>query len=181
MPNVAALHGAVGLAQSRHHGASFSSASTSCTDDDFLVLTPARDSLEIVRKTIALKREQRRIAAEGDDLPVLTSEDLPARDSLEIAHMNIARKRQRSAVWSHHVPHRDSLDLARERAAARDAGNKRRSFKQGVCTGFRAKVGAALAKAKSGCPLDGSKVEEDTSVKGRPTIVILQHTVRKLA
>jgi hypothetical protein len=268
MPNISALHGAVGLARSRRHAASISSATTCCTDDH-LALTkedlPARDSLEIVRMTIAPKHERRNAAtdsddltfltkedlpardsleiarksiarkrercaaaaAEGDDLPVLTKEDLPARDFLEIARKNFAHKRERylataaamsaelsaaskaadvtnaagtttgslygtprrnaidlnrrNLVWFHHVPHRDSVDLARERAAARDVVAKRRGFRQRVCTGFRTKVGAALAKAKSGHSLEGSEAEDGTGVEGRPRIAVLRHTLRKLA
>jgi len=222
MHNTSTLHGAIGLACSRRHAASFSSAST-CSTDDFPALTkddlPARDSLEFVRKTIAHKRELRN-AADGEDLPVLTPEDLPARDSLEFVRKTIAQKRERrnaalsarlpavdaadvinvddntfgsplvrmgrrhaNRPWDHYIPHKDSLDLSRERAT-RDVVTKRRSLKQRVCSRFQAVVtitGAALARAKSGCSLDGSKSEHDDSFDGRPKIEILQHTVRKLA
>jgi len=251
---VPTLHGATGLARSRRHAASFSSATTYSTDD-FPALTkedlPARDSLEIVRKTLAHKRACRNLAAaaaaDSDDLPVLTPEDLPARDSLEFVRRTIAHKRERrnaalsaalpvvdaadvinaedttfgypltrmgrrSAIdvadvisvddntfgspltrmgcrnangpWDHYVPHKDSLDLSRERATIRDVVAKRRGLKQRVCTRVRTMVtdtGAALARARSGCSLDGSTSEQDNGVDGRPTIEVMQHTVRKLA
>jgi hypothetical protein len=222
------LHGSIGLARSRRHAASFSSATTYSTDD-FPALTkedlPARDSLEIVRKTIAHKRACRNLtaaAADSDDLPVLTPEDLPACDSLEFVRRTLAHKRERrnaalsaalpvvdaadvigaedttfgypltrmgrrSAIdaadaisvddntfgspltrmgrrnpnepWDYYIPHKDSLDLSRERAATREVVGKRRSLKQRVCLRVRAMVtdtGAALARAKSGSSLGGS-------------------------
>jgi hypothetical protein len=108
MHSVCSLHSAIGLACSRRHAASLSSATT-CSTDDFPALTkedlPARDSLEIVRKTIAHKRALRNIAADGDDLPVLTAEDLPARDSLEFLRKTIAHKRERrNAALSARLP-----------------------------------------------------------------------------
>lgn len=222
MHNTSTLHGAIGLACSRRHAASFSTAST-CSTDEFPALTkedlPARDSLEFVRKTIADKRELRN-AADGEDLPVLTPEDLPARDSLQFVRKTIAQKRERrnaalsarlpvvdaadvihvddntfgsplvrmgsrnaNRPWDHYVPHKDSLDRSRD-CATRDVVTKRRGLKQRVCTRFQAVVtntGAALARAKSGCSLDGSTSEQNSSVDGRPKIEILQHTVRKLA
>ena len=259
MPKLSAVHGAVGLARSRRHAGSLSSATT-CSTDDFPALTkedfpardsleiarrsithqrerrnaadgeedlpvltpedlPARDSLEMVRKTIAHKRELRNAADGDDDLPVLTIEDLPSRDSLETARKSIAHKRERrnaalsaalsvasntdetnaadntfgsplcrmsrrKAPWSHHVPHRDSIDLPRERATRDVVAKRRSSFKQRACTRVRTMVTgvrAALAAAKSARPLHGSKPAQDTSVKGRPNIEVLQHTVRKLA
>lgn len=185
MHNFVALHG---LALSRRHAASISSATT-CSTDDFPALTkedlPARDSLEIVRKNFAHKHELRN-AADGEDLPVLTPEDLPARDSLEIVRKTLARKRERrnaalsaalsgvdaadvinvdditfgspltrvrrhnaNGPWDHYVPHKDSLDVSRERATARDVVAKRRSLKQRVCNRVRFAVtgmGAALAR-----------------------------------
>ncbi|GAB7322643.1 hypothetical protein MBLNU13_g03550t1 [Cladosporium sp. NU13] len=222
MHNIATLHGAIGLARSRRHASSFSSATT-CSTDDFPALTkedlPARDSLEFVRKTIAHKRELSN-AADGEDLPVLKPEDLPARDSLEFVRKTIAQKRQRrnaalsarlpvvdaadvigadddtfgspltrmgrrnaNRPWDHYAPHKDSLDISRERATS-DAVTKRRSLKQRVCTRFQTVVtntAAALARAKSGCSLDASTSEKCTDVDGRPKIEVLQHTVRKLA
>jgi hypothetical protein len=222
MHNTSTLHGAIGLALSRRHAASVSSATT-CSTDEFPALTkedlPARDSLEFVRNTIARKRELRD-AADGEDLPVLTPEDLPARDSLEFVRKTIAQKRERrnaalsarlpvvdaadvidfddntfgspltrmsrrnaNGPWDHYVPHKDSLDLSRERAT-HDVFTKRRSLKQRICTRFQTVItstGAALARAKSGCSLDGSTSQQCASVDGRPKIEILQHTVRKLA
>ena len=114
MHNTSTLHGAIGLACSRHHAASFSSAST-CSTDDFPALTrddlPARDSLEFMRKTIAHKRELRN-TTDGEDLPVLTPEDLPARDSLEFVRKTIAQKRERrNAALSAHLPVVDAADV----------------------------------------------------------------------
>ena len=114
MHNTSTLHGAIGLACSRRHAASFSSASTGSTED-FPALTkddlPARDSLEFVRKTIAHKRELRN-AADGEDLPFLTPEDLPARDSLEFVRKTIAQKRERrNAALSARLPAVDAADV----------------------------------------------------------------------
>lgn len=223
MHDTSALHGAIGLACSRPHATSLSSATT-CSTDDLPALTkedlPARDSREIVRKTIAHKRALRN-AADGDDLPILTKEDLPARDSLEFVRKTIAQKRQRrhasalsahvsvvdaadvsddddstfgsplvrmsrraNGPWDHYVPHKDSLDLSRERAAVRDVVAKRRSIKQRVSTRVRitvAGVGATLSRARSWSSLDGSASQQDTIVDGHPRIEVLQHTARKLA
>lgn len=111
MHTISALHG---LALSRRHATSISSATT-CGTDDFPALTkedlPARDSLEIVRKNIAHKRELRN-AADGEDLPVLTAEYIPARDSLELVRMTIARKRKRrNAALSAALPVGDAADV----------------------------------------------------------------------
>ena len=186
MRNISNLHGAIGLARSRRHASSFSTATT-CSTDDFPALTkedlPARDSLEFARKTIAQKLE-RRNAALSARLPAVDAADVIDVDDDTFGSPLVRMgRREANRPWDHYIPHKDSLDLSQERAT-HDVVTKRRILKQRVCTRLQTVLihaGAALARAKSGCSLDGSTSEQCTSVEGRPKIEVLQHTVRKLA
>ena len=155
--------------------------------EDLPVLTPedlpTRDSLEIARKNLAHKRERRNAALSAALSVVDDAADVINADDTTFGSPLVRTGRRNASVWHHYVPHKDSLDLARERAT-RSIVTKRCSLKQRVCDKVRTMVadtGAALRRVKSGCSLDGSKPEQDTSVEGRPRIEVLQHTLRKLA
>lgn len=105
------------------------------------------------------------------------------RDSLEVVRANMARKRTRATTESdreplllHHLPHRDSLDLPRERAA-REMVAKRHARAQKVthraCATVKALVGSALARAKAMC---GNRSD---SIRDRP-IRVLYSTGHKM-
>ena len=159
--------------------------------DDLPVLTaedlPARDSLEFVRNTIAQKRERRNAAAlsAGHLFVTDASDAIDFDDNTFMFGSPLVRmgRRDSNDPWKHYAPHKDSLNISRERATS-DVGAKRCSLKQRVSIRFRATVadvGATLSRAKSWSSLDGNASERDSSVEGRPRIEVLQHTMRKLA
>ena len=108
-----------------------------------------RDSLEIVRKTIARKRE-RRNAALSVALPVVDAVDVINVDDTTFGSpLTRVRRHNANGPWDHYVPHKNSLDSSRERATACDVVAKRRSFKQRVCSRVRfaaTGLGAALSR-----------------------------------
>lgn len=148
-------------------------------EDSLPVLTaedlPARDSLEIVRKTIAHKRERRNANAAvsaGLSFAVGPADVMVAEDTTFGSRLTRCNT---GGPWDYYIPHRNSIDLPRERAVL-DVVANRRSFVQRVGGRVRAAFGAALAHARPGRSFNGS-----APINERPVIEVLQHTMRKLA
>jgi hypothetical protein len=174
-------------------GRSFSSA-TSSTGDSLSVLSTgdlqSLYSLEVARKSIALKHERQRAAhspvssadlsAKGDSAGVSTAAGTTIGFALARgSDLNAARP------WAHHLAHNNSIDLPRERMVREKVAHRRAHalrFKQrfyakveALATGF----GTACTRAKCVCFHKGLMPDKDISVNGRP-IEILRSTGHKM-
>jgi hypothetical protein len=158
------------------------SSATSSTDDSLSVLStgdlPSRDSLEVARESIALKHERQRAAHSSAAVSTAAGTTIGfalARGS----DLNAARP------WAHHIAHKNSIDLPRERIVREKVAHRRAHalrFKQRFCAKVEAlatSFGTACTRAKCVCFHKGLMPDKDISVNGRP-IEILRSTGHKM-